>query len=204
MKTKILVIGNYTDAMYHPLGGVDEELKKIFPDIELFCTDETKRLLDLKTEKIAGVISYLDIWNGQLTDTESEALYSFVAEGGALLILHNGISIQSQDKLKIMMGGKFITHPPMEKIEFKVKSHEITMGCEDFYMEEEPYQFELEEDDKEIFLTYIYRKKEYAAGWSKCIGKGHIVFLTPGHTAGIFKNTNYIKLIQNSMQWLLK
>jgi len=204
MKTKILVIGNYTDAMYHPLGGVDAELRKMFPDMELFCTDKTKHLLDLKTEKIAGVISYLDIWNGKLSDEESEALYSFVNEGGALLILHNGISIQSQDKLKDMMGAKFLTHPPMEQIEFQLKAHEITEDCEGFYMEEEPYQFEMVADDKEIFLTYIYHGKEYPAGWSKHLERGRLVFLTPGHTAEIFQKNNYVKLIQNSMQWLLK
>lgn len=204
MKGKILVIGNYKDAMYHPLGGVDEELKKMFPNMELFCTDETKHLLALKAENFAGVISYLDIWNGKLTDEETEALYTFVAEGGALLVLHNGISIQSRDKLKNMMGAKFITHPPMEQIEFKLKPHAITEGCEDFYMEEEPYQFEMVADDKEFFLIYIYREKEYPAGWSKRIGEGRLVFLTPGHTVEIFQNQRYVKLIQNSMQWLLK
>ncbi|MBO5487685.1 MAG: ThuA domain-containing protein [Eubacterium sp.] len=203
MKEKFLAIGNYEDAMYHPFQGVDERLKKMFPEKEIFCTDDTTQLLNLQRENYAGVISYLDIWEGKLTDAESQALLSFVEQGGALLILHNGISIQSQEELKVMMGGKFLTHPTMEEITFKVKPHCITEGCGNFTLPEEPYQFELVEDDKEVFLEYIYRDKAYVAGWSKVVGKGRLVFLTPGHTPEIFDTPEYITLIQKSMEWCL-
>ena len=204
MREKILAIGNYNDAMYHPFGGVDECLKAMFPDKELICTDATSKLLDLKTGEYSGLISYLDIWDGELTEEESEALYSYVVSGGALLILHNGISIQSREKLEKMMGAKFLTHPPMEEIRFELKPHIITEGCSAFSLPEEPYQFELTEDDKEVFLTYIYRDKEYVAGWSKVVGEGRLVFLTPGHTAEVFKLPEYVKLIQNSMKWCMQ
>ncbi len=204
MKEKILAIGNYEDAMYHSFRGVDERLKRIFPEKEVICTDDTKKLLDLKNESVDAVISYLDIWDGKLTDAESKALLSFVEQGGALLILHNGISIQRQEELEVMMGGKFLTHPPMEEITFKVKPHVITHGCADFCLSEEPYQFELVEDDKEVFMEYIYRGKGYVAGWSKVVGKGRLVFLTPGHTPEIFDTPEYITLIQKSMEWCLQ
>ncbi len=203
MSDKILVLGNYKDAMYHPFDGVDERLTKMFPEKELICVNDTGRLLDLETEGFAGVISYLDIWDGSLTDAESQALISFVEQGGALLILHNGISIQSQDELRCMMGAKFLTHPPMEEIAFELKPHAITEGCTGFSLPEEPYQFEMVKDDKEVFLVYIYREQEYAAGWSKTAGKGRLVFLTPGHTAEIFDYPEYIALIQRSLEWCL-
>lgn len=203
MKKKILVLGNYEDAMYHPFGGVDERLKVILKELELICTDDTGMLLDLKKEQFAGVISYLDIWNGKLADAEAEALQCFVEQGGAVLILHNGISIQNTEDLKIMMGAKFLTHPPREEIIFEVKPHVITEGCKEFCLPEEPYQFEMAEDEKEVFLVYRYRDKEYVAGWSKYVGKGRLVFLTPGHTPEIFDCPEYITLIQNSMKWCL-
>lgn len=204
MKEKILVIGNYKDAMYHPFEGVDERLKAIFPEKELVCTDDTDKLLVLKQGEYAGVISYLDIWEGALTEAQSQALQVFVEDGGALLILHNGISIQSREELKVMMGGKFLTHPPQEKITFKGMSHEITEGCAEFTLSEEPYQFEMEDDDKEVILLYTYRGKEYVAGWSKYVKKGRLVFLTPGHTPEIFDNLEYRKLIKQSMEWCLR
>ncbi|MBQ7919789.1 MAG: ThuA domain-containing protein [Lachnospiraceae bacterium] len=204
MTEKILVVGNYKDAMYHPFGGVDERLKEIFPEKELVCTDDVQELAALRRGEYTGVISYLDIWDGALTGAQAEALRFFVEEGGALLILHNGISIQSREELKVMMGAKFLTHPPMEEITFKVKEHEITADCTEFTLPEEPYQFEFVPDDKEIILVYIYHGEEYTAGWSKCVGKGRLVFLTPGHTAEIFDNPEYRALIQNSMEWCLQ
>lgn len=203
MKKKILVLGNYQDAMYHPFGGVDERLIKILPGQELICTDSSQRLLELEKEGFAGVISYLDIWDGELTERETEALYSFVQKGGALLILHNGISIQSRKELRELIGAKFVTHPPQEVIRFEVKSHFITEGCDSFELSEEPYQFEMDKDGKELILTYFYRGQEYPAGWCKGSGMGRMVFLTPGHTPEIFDCPAYAKLISRSMEWCL-
>lgn len=203
MKQKILVLGTYHDAPYHPFSGVDESLKEIFPDWELLCTEDAAFFLELANGEFAGVILYLDMWSGALPEEQAYALERFVEQGGALLILHNGICVQSNENLHRMMGGKFLTHPPKEEIRFGVKPHEITQGCEDFVLLEEPYQFELLEDEKEILLTYFYRDKEYPAGWSKTVGKGRIVFLTPGHTAASFACPRYRQLIRKSMDWCM-
>lgn len=201
MKKTILVLGNYEDAMYHPLKGVDERLVSIFSDFNVTCTADTRELLKLDEKKYHGVISYLDIWDSELNEEEARALYHYVSTGGALLILHNGISIQSREELKSMVGGSFVTHPPMTDLEFVVRPHAITEGCAGFIMSEEPYQLKMVEDNKEIFLTYIYEGEEYVAGWSKCMEKGRIVFLVPGHTEKQFENEEYVKLIRNSMRW---
>lgn len=203
MRKKILLIGNYKDAIYHPLGGVDEEMRRIFPDAELICTDDTGMLLELEKERFCGLISYLDIWKGALSEEEARAVLHFVDEGGALLLLHNGISIQSRDELKKMIGGKFTGHPPKEVLRFKVRKQALTDGCEDFALDEEPYRFELEEDGKNIFLTYDYHGEECPAGWSKTQGKGRVVFLAPGHTAESFADAAYGRLIRKCMDWCL-
>ena len=103
-----------------------------------------------------------------------------------------------------MMGAKFLTHPPMEEITFTPVSHAITQGCQAFTLPEEPYQFEFVNDDKEIILEYSYRNQSYTAGWSKQVGTGRLIFLTPGHTADIFDCKEYITLIQKSMEWCLQ
>ena len=203
MQKKILVIGNYKDAPYHPLGGVDEELRRIFPKAELVCTDDTGILLDLEKEHFCGLISYLDIWNGVLSEEEAQAVLHFVYGGGALLLLHNGISIQGRDELKKMIGGRFTGHPPKEELQFRVRKQDLTDGCEDFVLEEEPYRFELEEDGKNIFLTYDYHGEEYPAGWSKTQGKGRVIFLSPGHTAENLADAAYGRLIRKCMEWCL-
>lgn len=203
MKKKILTIGNYTDAMYHGFTGVDERLKQILSDYELVCTDDTTALLTLNTNNFSGVISYLDIWDSKLSDDEATALEKFVTDGGGALLLHNGISIQSQPTLLQLAGGKFLGHPQHEVIRFTPKAHSITTECDAFSLDEEPYQLEFVSDDKEIILTYWYKNKEYPAGWCKTAGAGRLVYLCPGHTPEIFDCPQYQKLIRQSMAWTL-
>lgn len=203
MKKKILAIGNYADAMYHSFTGVDERLKQILSDYELACTDDTSALLTLNEHNFSGVISYLDIWNSKLSDDEAAALEKFVTNGGAALLLHNGISIQSQPTLLQLAGGKFLGHPQHEVIRFVPTTPPITIGCDSFSLDEEPYQLELVSDDKEIILTYWYKNKEYPAGWCKMAGTGRLVYLCPGHTPEIFDCPQYQKLIRQSMAWIL-
>ena len=85
MKKKILVIGNYNDAIYHGLAGVDKRLTSILSDYELICTDDTSKLLTLEEDHISGIISYLDIWKSKLCDDEANAFEHFVTNGGGAL-----------------------------------------------------------------------------------------------------------------------
>ena len=203
-KEKILALGNYTDSMYHPFGGVDEQLKRILQEQELVCTDQTDKLLRLSEEGFAGVISYLDIWDSELPAAQAQALCRFVEQGGACMLLHNGISIQNREELRKLAGARFITHPPQEPITFCPKDHPVTAGCAAFTLTEEPYRFEMEQDSKKLLLSYLYRGEEYPAGWCRHVGDGKVVFLTPGHTAEIFKCPEYGLLIQKSMKWLME
>lgn len=197
---KILVFGMYETAMYHPLTGVDECIRRICPEMAFTFTDQIMDLCSLSAYD--GVISYWDDWNHPIPDAASKSLLHYVEQGGPLLILHNGISIQLQDSLENMMGGRFLTHPQQEELTFSVREDVLTRGCEDFSMVEEPYQFELEDDGKELLLTYRYRGREYPAGWKKAFGKGRLIYLAPGHTPSQFQNKAYVKLIRNCMEEL--
>lgn len=198
---KILLFGMYENAMYHPLTDIDIYLKSLVSDKELDVTDQIEKICE--AEQYDAVISYWDDWNEPIPEKAANALYRYVENGGSLLALHNGISIQLQDRLKKLVGGKFITHPEQETLTFVVKKNEMTDGCKDFSMKEEPYQFELEDDGKEIILTYLYREKEYPAGWRKYFGKGKVVYLAPGHTIHSFFNPEYTLLIRKSLEWLI-
>ena len=205
---QILVLGNYKDsAMYHPLDGVEEKLKEIFAGTaELFCTDDTSKLLELKAGHFDGVISYLDIWDSVLSQEESEALEGFVKGGGGLLALHNGISIQGRENLKELVGAKFLTHPAQEEICFAptAVSHPVVAGVESFSMVEEPYQFEFADVPYTLLLNYTYQGQIYPAGWCREVLDGRVVFLTPGHTAEKFKDPQYRRLILNSLRWCMR
>ncbi len=62
-------------------------------------------------------------------------------------------------------------------------------------MVEEPYQFKMSEDNKELLFKYIYRQNDYPAGWKKEFGKGKLFYFSPGHTVIQFKDKEYLKLI---------
>lgn len=204
---QILVLGNYQNtAMYHPLDGVEEQLKEIFDGVaKLICTDDTRKLLTLTAEHFDGVISYLDIWDSVLAEEEAQALEAFVKGGGGLLALHNGISIQGRENLKKMVGAKFLTHPAQEKLLFVPtnEKHPVTKGVESFSMMEEPYQFEFADVPYTLLFNYSYHGLNYPAGWCREVNSGRVVFLTPGHTAEKFKDLQYRKLIFNSMCWCM-
>ena len=198
---KVLVIGMYDNAMYHPLTGVEEALEGMFPELELVITDQITALCD--TAQYDAVLSYWDDWEKPIPDREAESLCQYVAGGGSLLVLHNGISLQLQDSLAKLIGGKFLTHPAQEVIPFLPQKHLLTVGCEAFSLMEEPYQFTLEDDQKEIFLTYTYHGEAYPAGWCKSFQAGRVVYLAPGHTTEKVSCKAYVRLIRNCMAWLL-
>ena len=42
-----------------------------------------------------------------------------------------------------MIGGKFTHHPPKEVLPFRVRKQDLTDGCGDFALDEEPYRGKL-------------------------------------------------------------
>ena len=131
---KVLVFGMYEEAMYHPLTGVIQELEEILPGFKLHVTNQIQALRS--AGEYDAVISYWDDWKEPIPDREAEALLSYVEQGGALLVLHNGISLQLQDAFRKVIGGKFITHPAQEAITFVVKDSDMTKGCGNFTLVE--------------------------------------------------------------------
>jgi len=198
---KLLVLGNYSEAEYHPLTKVDNELADILSEYELTLTNESKDLL--KLNEYDGFISYWDDWHKPIGEEESKALCEYVKDGNGCLIIHNGISLQLREELKVLAGGMFVRHPEQEVIEFLPIINDVTKDCGSFKLKEEPYQYELVNDDKEIILEYVYREKKYPAGWKKNYGKGRVIYLMPGHTPEKFKEEEYRKLIKKSMNWCM-
>ena len=197
---KIFVFGMYEKAMYHPLTGVDQYLESILPDVQFTFTEQ---IMDLcRLEEYDGVISYWDDWNQPIPEEASLALQQYVKNGGCLLVLHNGISVQLQEPLAKMIGARFLTHPAQEEITFCLKDTVFTKGCSKFQLVEEPYQFDMEDDDKDVFMHYVYHGKAYPAAWHKTYGKGEVIYLMPGHTPEKFRNAEYTKLVQTCILYL--
>ncbi|AFC29533.1 hypothetical protein PM3016_2653 [Paenibacillus mucilaginosus 3016] len=208
-KKKAMLLGDYTDAPWHPLEPARAELEAILGEaFELTATEDYDVLLRLQTE--AGgyplCIAYTDCWNRELTKAQTAGLLRYVAGGGGLLVIHNGISLQCSYELLQMIGAEFTGHPPYQKLRYsrtaEGEGHPLLEGVEDFELDEEPYLFEPDPFvERRIFLEFEFEGKRLPAGWEHDYGLGRVVYLQPGHHAPSFRPEPYRRLIRNSASW---
>ncbi|MBQ9251710.1 MAG: ThuA domain-containing protein [Clostridia bacterium] len=203
MAKKAVILGTYVNAPYHPFQGVDKVLRDLIKDeYEVELTDKLERLQALRREGVSLLISYLDAFDTPLPEPVAEEIEAFVLEGEKLLCLHNGISLQTSDRLYHLIGGKFLRHPPQTELSFTPAEEGFLAGCEGFAISEEPYQFEMSGENVTPVLNYVYDGKQYLGGWLREVGHGRIVFLTPGHSLETFRVPQYLDMISRSIQWL--
>ncbi|MBD2867333.1 ThuA domain-containing protein [Paenibacillus arenilitoris] len=205
-QTKVLLIGDNGEAPWHPLEPARAELEVILGDeFELAVTEDYEQLAGLERERYAAVISYTDCWRRKLPAEQTAGLIRFVAGGGGLLAIHNGISLQASYELAQLIGGKFTDHPPYQPLNYigATGGHPLLEGVPDFTVDEEPYLFEFDAfTPRNVFLEYEFEGKRYPAAWEHTYGLGKAVYLQPGHNAGSFKPEAYRTLIRNSLRWV--
>jgi hypothetical protein len=76
---KAVLIGNYRNAKYHPLKGVDTELTAVFQnDFNLICTEQLDILKFEQIKNYALCISYTDCWDYIIPREQIAGLLAFV------------------------------------------------------------------------------------------------------------------------------
>ncbi|MFC4597657.1 ThuA domain-containing protein [Cohnella hongkongensis] len=200
-----LALGHYSDAIYHPFAGVDEELRYIFRDrIDVRCTGDYGMLKEEYLAPYRLFISYTEFVEEKLPAERVGALLSFVARGGGLLAVHNGISLQRNQELAALLGGKFMHHPPLTELPIRIRepNHRIMDRVEPFTVEDEPYRFEFNPHIRTTILAeYEHDGSYWPAAWTHEFGLGRVVYLMPGHQLSTFKNEGYRQLMVNAGLW---
>lgn len=206
-KRKALVLGDYKNFTYHPFTNMDQAVTEVLSeDFEAICTEDYSQLQPENITKYDLVITYTESWQREFSDEETAGLIGFVNNGGGLLAIHNGVSIQARQELMHMLGAKFTGHPPYCELEIKIKApeHPIVKGIEAFTIQDEPYQFDfMPHTTTEILLEYDLEGVTYPAGWTHKFGKGKVVCLMPGHDEGPFKIPAYRQMILQAAQYLV-
>ena len=202
---KALLIGNYVDVQWHPLTGVDDEIKRILDDFDTEITENYSVLEIADLLKYDLIINYADTLETQATPDFAGALLGYVAGGRGLLTIHNGIIAQSIPEIEQLIGASFTDHPPHEVIEYvPVNDHPIMENVGSFSIDEEPYQFEMDNLARvTLILEYIYKGESYPAAWVRRYGKGRSCYLQPGHNKATFTNEGFRSLLRNAALWCI-
>jgi len=207
-KPSAIILGDYSNAIYHPLKGVDCVLRDLLSEnFSVTCTED-RNMLELKNLKDFKLcIMYVDSWKSKLEQNEMGGLLSFTAQGGGLLVIHNGISYQSNPEYAQMVGARFTGHPPYQLLNYSIKDsrHPITQDIESFEMEEELYMFDFDTlSSPAILLECCNNDICMPAAWAHTYGLGRIAYLAPGHNVESFLHPAYRKVVLRSASWATK
>jgi type 1 glutamine amidotransferase len=204
-KRKALLLGDNVHAQYHPLQAVEQELMELLENqFAIVSTEDYEIMTGYGLAPYDLCIVYTDRWGTPAASSQVGGLIGYVAGGGGLLVLHNGISLQARYELSQLIGAKFTGHPPYGPLDFHNTDvdHEIVQAIEDFAMEEEPYQFETDPFTKTtVLLEYSHEGTRRPAAWAHEFGLGRVAYLMPGHHIHSLKHPMYRKLIVQSGLW---
>ncbi len=154
-----------------------------------------------------------------MTTAQGRAVKAFVESGHAALFFHNSSHISlSNNDFRDVEGAIYTGHPPPRpyKIHIVNSNHPITKGVHDFIVTDEQHYVQYEKDPAHVLLksenlnglsysgTMGNQGPLCEAGWAYDYGLGRVVFFAPGHTIPALWNSEYVKLQQNAVAWLLR
>jgi len=204
LKRKAILIGDVELAKYHPMTGFDQEFEAILPEFMIDKTTDYDAFLATRLNPFDLCICFADRWIA-LSDDQTAGLLSFVAQGGGLLLVHHGISIQARPELAQLAGGFFTGHPEQLVLNYEPTSsiHPLSSGLSGFSAQEEPYQFMIDDFAKAtVLLTYDLNGTSCPAAWARPFGRGRVVNLSPGHNLDTVLIPAYREWIRRSASWL--
>jgi type 1 glutamine amidotransferase len=195
---EVMVIGS-SDGKWHPYE-IITALGDTLGDYNLVYTDDYENLFNLKKHPM--FINFLDLWEMPLTEGQANTLKDYLAEGGKILSIHTGISIQDTPGLTELHGVHFTGHPDYCEIAIKlVPDHPVTDGLEDFTVSDEPYYFVVK-GNITVLANYEHDGNTIPAAWEYKYGKGTLIYLMPGHDKAAVENKQYKKLIESALRYL--
>lgn len=204
-KIKALAVGSYSEVKYHPFAGVDVELGNILEGtVEVTCTEDLSMFNEESLSSYQLVISYNEFSDHPLPQEQVAALLSYVAGGGGLLVIHNGISLQRNQELGLLLGAQFTHHPEYAALSVTITEpeHPIMLGIEDFVMDEEPYYFEQPRYfNSTVLAEYPHDGEMRRAAWCHEFGMGRVVYLMPGHHLPSFSVEPFRQMIRQGALW---
>ena len=173
---------------------------------------------------------FYDIFRQDSTLTEAQrrekaaylesSLINYVREGGGLILIHGGTTMQNNSMaFSEMTGGSFDFHPPQQPLHVELAdvNHPITnpLSQSGFTHTDELYFFKNAYRTKNFHpLLYVDASKVRGIdqpikdtiryiSWVKSFGKGRVFVCTPSHNAQTFENAAFLEFLMNGIQYAL-
>lgn len=191
----------------HPFKKAQKHLSRILKghdSIELVEYTSQDFLTNSNLTHLRLLVTYTQ--GGTLSGDEVAALVEFVKSGGAIIGIHGATaSFKKNPRYHELLGGKFTGHGLPRKIKVKIldSNHEITMDVDDFTIKDEPYNHDLLEDEIHVLVTRNDKNKQEPMAWTRDFGEGKVIYIAFGHFGKCFKNPNFVKLVNNAINWSL-
>jgi len=201
---KLLLLGDYVQYSYHPLHAVEKELISILEEaFQITVCAEYAELTLGDLQQYDVILDYIDGWSRCGNSSLAAAMLQYVAQGGSIFALHNGIIKRTHPDLEQLYGARQAGHPARTTLHYVFTSTSLVYeGLEPFDLFEEPYMFTMDPiADVAKFLSYHWEDPDFPAGWTRLYGNGKVAVLSPGHDASVLQNTDLRRLIQRLAQW---
>ncbi|MBV9866619.1 MAG: ThuA domain-containing protein [Abitibacteriaceae bacterium] len=195
---------------YHRIENTLPQLKQALHGMELTETQDLEILAGDELQSYNGLLVYCT--GKDLSDTQFAGIERFVADGKALIGIHNATDTWKNNPQYIqLVGGKFITHPPQLALHIEVvdSHHPITSSLSDFDTWDELYIMETDPSSYHLLLqTTSHENRPLPIAWVKEHGKGRIFYTALGHepverdNGGPF-NPHFHDLLRRGTLWAL-
>lgn len=160
-------------------------------------------IINAKMDELTG--SNQTRWFEWIAEVQPADLKAYVEEGGGFIALHAGNSFfadKTPDYVDFV-GNAFVTHPARCDVKLTItERNPITEGVNDFVVRDEHYEIDHLAADRKTFMTSESKEGGVqTAGYTREMGKGRLVVLTPGHILSVFANAEFQKLLHNAIAW---
>ena len=142
-----------------------------------------------------------------LTHKQRDGYLHYVRSGGSWVGIHSaGDFLKACPDYVRMVGGKFKTHPPYQKLHIQRMdgNHYILEGIEDFDTMDEFYHMtDCSLEGKNILLAGVSPMdgKTRPVAWTRRYGKGKVFYTILGHSAESFQNKGFDRLLYRAVLW---
>lgn len=214
-KPNILVLADDASfARYHPASNLDAIVADLAEDADIRVEREYRQLVNREVPfaNVDLIINYIDNW-ADLDSWEQDRLAArliiWLAGGGVLLTLHNGIITRDSPELLQVHGADFTQHDPIASLRFELAEDcdpILAEAFEPFDLIDEPYEYRFDlffDEYAKIWLYYLYQNERRPAAWHRSYGEGHMLYLMPGHDAQATGQPMLLQLVRNACRFLL-